>query len=242
MTRAASFPDGMQGGDPRAPQPPPQPPVQGAPSMGSSTPTPAVVDGRDLMKAVSAGEPGAFERLVSTYESRIKAAVARHIVDRASVDDLAQEVLLRLYRARDRYEPTARFETFLYRIIFNICVNHTQYSRRRRHMGFRQGAEDDEPGVPLPADESSLPPPREIELGERAKLLHSAIGRLPDNQRRALLLSRFEGLAYEEIATVMDTSLQAVKSLLWRARENLRVALADRLDEANEPTSESRHE
>ena len=200
--------------------------------MGSSTPTPAVVDGRDLMKAVSAGEPGAFERLVSTYESRIKAAVARHIVDRASVDDLSQEVLLRLYRARDRYEPTARFETFLYRIIFNICVNHTQYSRRRRHMGFRQGAEDDEPGVPLPADESALAPPREIELGERAKLLHLAIGRLPDNPRRALLLSRFEGLAYEEIATVMDTSLQAVKSLLWRARENLRVALVDRLDEA----------
>ena len=203
--------------------------------MGSSTPTPAVVDGRDLMKAVSAGEPGAFERLVTVYESRIKAAVARHIVDRASVDDLSQEVLLRLYRARDRYEPTARFETFLYRIIFNICVNHTQYSRRRRHLAFRQGTEDDEPGVPLPADDTALAPPREIELGERARLLHAAIGRLPENQRRALLLSRFEGLAYEEIAAVMDTSLQAVKSLLWRARENLRVDLSDRLDEAGEP-------
>ncbi len=218
---------------------PPQPsgasPVQGPTSpMGSAAPTASAIDGRDLMQAVSAGEPGAFERLVAAYEPRIKAAVARHVSDRASVDDLSQEILLRLWRARDRYEPSARFETFLYRIIFNICVNHTQYSRRRRHPGFRQGTEDDEPGVPLPADESALPAPRELELSERAQLLHAAIGRLPDSQRRALLLARFEGLAYEEIATVMDTSLQAVKSLLWRARENLRAVLAVRLDEVDE--------
>jgi RNA polymerase sigma-70 factor, ECF subfamily len=232
MTEAASAPLGPGGPGSVGPQPAPGLPVQGAPkTMGSSTAIPAAVDGRDLMQAVSAGVPGAFERLVSAYESRIKAAVARHIVDRASVDDLSQEVLLRLYRARDRYEPTARFETFLYRIIFNICVNHTQYSRRRRHLAFRQGAEDDEPGVPLPADDTALAPPREMELDERSRLLHAAISRLPENQRRALLLSRFEGLAYEDIATVMDSSLQAVKSLLWRARENLRVALAGRLDE-----------
>ncbi|MBM3985794.1 MAG: sigma-70 family RNA polymerase sigma factor [Planctomycetes bacterium] len=202
--------------------------------MGSAAPKASAIDGRDLMQAVSAGEPGAFERLVVAYEPRIKAAVARHVSDRSSVDDLSQEILLRLWRARDRYEPTARFETFLYRIIFNICVNHTQHSRRRRHPGFRQGSEDDEPGVPLPADESALPAPRELELFERAQLLHAAIGRLPDSQRRALLLARFEGLAYEEIASVMDTSLQAVKSLLWRARENLRAVLAARLDEVDE--------
>jgi RNA polymerase sigma-70 factor (ECF subfamily) len=200
--------------------------------MGSAAPITAAVDGRDLMQAVSAGVPGAFERLVDAYEGRIKAAVARHVADRASVDDLSQEVLIRLYRARDRYEPTARFETFLYRIIFNICVNHTQYSRRRRHLPFRQGTEEDEPGVPLPADDATLAPPHELERDERARLLHVAIGQLPENQRRALLLARFEGLAYEEIASVMDTSLQAVKSLLWRARENLRRALEGRLGDS----------
>jgi RNA polymerase sigma-70 factor (ECF subfamily) len=199
--------------------------------MGSATPTAAAIDGRDMMQAVSAGVPGAFERLVTAYEPRIKAAVARHVTDRASVDDLSQEVLLRLYRARDRYEPTARFETFLYRIIFNICVNHTQYSRRRRHLAFRQGSDESEPGVPMPADDTAIAPPQEMERDERARLLHGAIAQLPENQRRALLLARFEGLAYEEIASVMDTSLQAVKSLLWRARENLRRALEGRLGE-----------
>ena len=239
MSAAAPAPLGKDGRGPPAPQPAPAKPVEAPLSpMGSSTAMPTAVDGRDLMQAVSAGQPGAFERLVSAYESRIKAAVARHIVDRASVDDLSQEVLLRLYRARDRYEPTARFETFLYRIIFNICVNHTQYNRRRRHLSFRQGAEGDEPGVPLPADDTALAPPREMELDERARLLHSAIERLPENQRRALVLSRFEGLAYEDIATVMDSSLQAVKSLLWRARENLRVALAGRLDEERGPPAQ----
>jgi RNA polymerase sigma-70 factor (ECF subfamily) len=203
--------------------------------MGGAPTISAAVDGRDLMQAVTAGVPGAFERLVTAYEPRIKAAVARHVADRASVDDLSQEVLLRIYRARDRYEPTARFETFLYRIIFNICVNHTQYSRRRRHLPFRQGSEDDEPGVPLPADEAAIAPPLEMERDERARLLHGAIAQLPENQRRALLLARFEGLAYEEIASVMDTSLQAVKSLLWRARENLRRALEGRLEEAGGP-------
>jgi RNA polymerase sigma-70 factor (ECF subfamily) len=210
--------------------------------MGSPTPTAPALDGRDLMKAVAADEPGAFERLVHAYEPRIKAAVARHVTDRASVDDLSQEVLLRVWRARERYEPSAKFETFLYRIIFNLCVNHTQYSRRRRHASFRQGTEDDEPGVPLPADDAALPAPREMELGERAQLLHAAIARLPDTQRRALLLARFDGLAYEEIATVMDTSLQAVKSLLWRARESLRTALSGRLDEDDQrDTAEGRH-
>ena len=225
------------------PQPAGPSAVQPAASpMGSAAPTAPAIDGRDLMQAVSAGVPGAFERLVTAYEPRIKAAVARHVSDRASVDDLSQEILLRLWRARERYEPSAKFETFLYRIIFNICVNHTQYSRRRRHPGFRQGTEDDEPGVPLPADETALPAPRELELSERARLLHAAIGRLPDNQRRALLLARFEGLAYEEIASVMDTSLQAVKSLLWRARENLRAVLAQRLGEEDTRDSGERHD
>jgi RNA polymerase sigma-70 factor, ECF subfamily len=186
-------------------------------------------DGREMMLAVAAEEPGAFERLVQVYEPRIKAAVARSINDRASVDDLAQEVLLRLYRARSRYEPTARFETFLYRIIFNLCVNHTQYQRRRRTLPLEQGTgTEDEPGT-LPQDESARLPLEHAAEAERAKLVHAAVAQLPESQRRALQLSRFEGLGYEDIGQVMGLSVQAVKSLLWRAREKLREALQDQL-------------
>lgn len=178
------------------------------------------------MAAVAADEPGAFERLVSTYETRVKAGVARSIRDRSSVDDLAQEVFLRLYRARHRYQPTARFETFLYRIIFNLCVNHTQYSNRRKAWSLDApiGADDEGPGHD-PPDPRGGQPLESLEEDERAAMVREAVELLPDSQRRALILSRFEGLGYEEIGQVMDLSLQAVKSLLWRARENLRKQL-----------------
>lgn len=189
------------------------------------------------MLAVAAGTPGAFERLVAVYEPRVKAAVARSIRDRSSVEDLAQEVFLRLYRARERYRPTAKFETYLYRIIFNICVNHTQYMARRRSLSLDVGADDESGRAALaPADDKEPRPLEALEASERAVQVRRAIEALPDNQRRALVLSRYEGLSYEEIAEVMSISLQAVKSLLWRARDNVRQRLAPILGESRDDT------
>jgi len=174
------------------------------------------------MLAVAADHPGAFERLVVVYETRVKAGVYRSIRDASSVDDLSQEVFLRLYKARHRYQPTARFETFLYRIIFNLCVNHTQYQARRRTWSLDTPVGDDEGRTIDPEDTRAGVPLDQLEQDERAVFVQEAVESLPDSQRRALLLSRFEGLGYEEIGQVMDLSLQAVKSLLWRARENVR--------------------
>lgn len=188
-------------------------------------------DGRQLMLAVSRDLPGAFERLVVTYEKRVKAGVARSVRDKSSVDDLAQEVFLRLFRSRHRYQPTARFETFLYRIIFNLCVNHTQFSARRRTLSLDAPLSGAEDMHIEPADDRGQLPLEALEQAERARLVRAALDELPDSQRRALLLNRFEGLGYEEIAGVMDLTLQAVKSLLWRARENLRRRLMPVLGE-----------
>ena len=179
-------------------------------------------DGRELMLAVAADEPGAFERLVKVYETRVKAGVFRSIRDSSSVDDLSQEVFLRLYKARHRYQPSARFETFLYRIIFNLCVNHTQFYARRKAWSLDTPAGDDDSRGIEPEDQSATMPHEQLEAVERAVFVRRAVNALPDAQRRALMLSRFEGLGYEEIGQVMDLSLQAVKSLLWRARENVR--------------------
>ncbi len=184
------------------------------------------------MMAVAADVPGAFERLVEAYEPRVKAAVARSINDRSSVEDLSQEIFLRLYRARQRYRPTARFETFLYRVIFNACVNFTQYMARRRALSLDRALDDDERGNALePADPGMARPLENIEEQERAVMVRAAIDTLPEAQRRALLLSRYEGLGYEAIGQIMGLSLQAVKSLLWRARDNVRKALIPKLGE-----------
>lgn len=186
------------------------------------------------MLAVTADHPGAFERLVKVYETRVKAGVYRSIRDSSSVDDLSQEVFLRLYKARHRYQPTARFETFLYRIIFNLCVNHTQYQARRRTWSLDTPVGDDESRSIEPEDPRAGLPLEQLEEDERAVFVQQAVDSLPDNQRRALMLSRFEGLGYEEIGQVMDLSMQAVKSLLWRARENVRRKLQPILGEAGE--------
>lgn len=221
---AADEPGGRDPG--QGAQPSPETPVSSeAQAKESPEPVTDVPDGRQLMLAVSTDEPGAFERLVATYETRVKAGVARSIRDRSSVDDLAQEVFIRLFRSRHRYQPTARFETFLYRIIFNLCVNHTQYTARRRAASIDAPvAGDSESGWELP-DERGDVPLEQLAADERARMVRAAVGELPDSQRRALMLNRFEGLGYEEIGQVMELSLQAVKSLLWRARENLRKQL-----------------
>lgn len=189
------------------------------------------------MMAVAADEAGAFDRLVGAYERRVKATVRRFVPNRSSVDDLAQEVFLRLFRARDRYLPTAKFETFLHRVIFNTCVNHTQYMGRRKALSLDAPSSrgDDEPGY-TPPDERVGEPVDHVSRSERAVILRRAVDALPDNQRRAIVLSRFEGLSYEQIGDVMGLSNQAVKSLLWRARESLRKQLQPLLGTDDEDT------
>lgn len=190
------------------------------------------------MMAVAADEAGAFDRLVGAYERRVKATVSRFVPNRSAVDDLAQEVFLRLFRSRDRYLPTARFETFLHRVIFNTCVNHTQYMARRRALSLdaSQSSSDDDGGGYTPPDERIGEPSDDVSRAERAAILRRAVDALPDNQRRALVLSRFENLSYEEIGAVMGLSSQAVKSLLWRARESLRKQLHPLLGTDDEDT------
>ena len=194
--------------------------------MTKNAPIPQIpVDGRDIMVAVSLGTPGAFDLLVKTYEARIKAGVRRHIADRRAVEDLSQEVLLRLYRSRARYKPTARFETFLYRIILNLCVNHTQYSRRRRVLPLDHN-DDVKPGDGVSLVDTAAHSPMDMAIvSEHSAMVRQAVERLPEAQRRAVILSRFSGLGYGEVADQLGMSPGAVKSMLWRARANLRTSL-----------------
>ena len=191
------------------------------------------------MLAVSADKPGAFEALVEFYERQVKAAVARSIRDRSSVDDLSQEVFLRLFRARARYQPTARFETFLYRIIFNLCVNHTQYRNRRRAWSLDAPIQGENDGTFEIEDDAERGPLETLQDSERARLVREGVEMLPEKQRQALIMSRFEGLGYEDIATVMGLSLSAVKSLLWRVRDNLRDHLRPILDDSFFPPADA---
>jgi RNA polymerase sigma-70 factor (ECF subfamily) len=173
------------------------------------------------------GDDGAFRRLVLHYGERIAAFFRRAGADAASAEDLAQEAFLRVARARDRYEPTARFTTWLHRILFRMAMNDRQRNRWRRAVPIAPSRRRDEsePAHPEPMEERRSDPAEAVSLLELRERVRGAVADLPEPQRTALLLHRFEGCSYDEVGAALELSLPAVKSLLFRARENVRKRL-----------------
>jgi RNA polymerase sigma-70 factor, ECF subfamily len=176
-----------------------------------------------LMLAFQRGDEGAFRTL---YERHARAMVAfcHHFIrDAARAEELAQDVFVNVYRARDRYRRSARFKTFLYRVASNLCLNEL---RRPERAAVPLDHGD---GGPPDPDETASPAagPEDVARGralERA--VQGMLVRLPEKQRAALVLCRFEGLSYEEIALVLDATVPAVKSLIHRATVAAASALA----------------
>ncbi len=182
--------------------------------------------GADLMRRVEAGDAAAFRELVDRYRGSVLRTVHRYCGDRARAEELTQDVFVRVYRARERYERKAKFETWLYRIVFNLCANAADYQRRRRTLSLDRSTEDGEPRGARIDDPESVEPLAALERDELRQRVREAIDRLPEQQRAALVLSRYRGMPHQEIAEALETTGEAVKSLLFRARENLRTMLS----------------
>jgi RNA polymerase sigma-70 factor (ECF subfamily) len=186
-----------------------------------------------LFLAFQRGDASAFRAL---YERHARAMVAfcfHHVRDAARAEELAQDVFVKLHRARDGYQPSARFKTFLYRIAANHCLNEL------RRGEWRARAADRAAGADAPADPDALPsraagPEAEIEAGRLEEAVKAMLDRLPDKQRTAFVLARFDGLSYEEIADVLETSVSAVKSLVHRATVAAAAALSPFTNAATE--------
>jgi RNA polymerase sigma-70 factor (ECF subfamily) len=179
-----------------------------------------------LMLRVQDDEPGAFAELVERYWTRIFGRFYRSLSDREEAEDLAQEVFLRLYRSRKRYQPRARFGTWLFHIAQNVARNALR--SRRRHPCVRLnplvGAEEDAAGLPYLTDRSEAPS-RPIERAELAGVVRAAVSDLAGRQRTAVELHQFQNRTYDQVAAEMDMSPKAAKSLLYRARIQLRALL-----------------
>lgn len=181
-----------------------------------------------LMLRVKGGDDDAFAQIVQKYQSRLIGVFANMFADTALAEDLAQEVFLRIYRARQGYEPTAKLSTWIFQIANNLASNSRRSKGRKKEVQFQLGNSGSqslnlgEGGV---ADKSGLMPTRQIDKNELQERVQQALGHLNERQRMAVLLHRFEGMSYADIADTMQLSTQAVKSLLSRARENLREVL-----------------
>ena len=194
--------------------------------------------GRELMLRLARGDMRAFEEIVVSSERAVRNFAFRYLGDERKAEDVAQETFLRVYTARSRWRPDAKFHTWLFTIASRLCLNAIRSQRRERRV-MRPAAvggdgSDELAGAPARRTAS---PPDGVLAAERAELLRRAVAALSENQRRALLLHRFEGLSYREVAEAMGLTLEAVRSLLVRARRNLHDRLAPLL-RADEPAAE----
>ncbi len=180
-----------------------------------------------LMLRVSAGDNAAFEELVLRYQDRLVGFFFHLVHDRAAAEDLAQECFLRVYRSRERYEATARFSTWLFRIAHNLASNQKRGSVRRREIPLANSSDAHEFQVNEQnlAEKSALMPTRQLDSNEMRDVVRMAIEELSERQRTAVVLHKFEEMSYEEIGEVMGLGVVAVKSLLSRARGKLKEAL-----------------
>ncbi|MCC6405762.1 MAG: sigma-70 family RNA polymerase sigma factor [Planctomycetes bacterium] len=184
--------------------------------------------GAAWMLAYQGGDERAFDRLVEKYSGQLFALFTRFLGPAPEREDLVQEVFLRIVRNRERYEPTARFSTFLYRIAFNLAVNRTEREGSRDVQSL-DGGDDAAPRDF--SDPNVVPPSHALEREDVVGAVRAAIAELSPAQRMALILAKYEELPYEQIAEVMGTSEKAIKSMVHRARENLRARLAPYLTE-----------
>jgi RNA polymerase sigma-70 factor (ECF subfamily) len=181
-----------------------------------------------LMLEVRDDSAAAFEELVLRYQVRLIRVLEHLVGSRDQAEDLTQEVFLRVYRARKQYVTTAKFATWLFTIANNVASNALR-NRARRHEVTLQGRDSGPLGA-RPLDRmvqasSGLMPARQLDKVEMRQVVRLALESLSERQRLAVLLNKFEGMSYADIAETMELSPQAVKSLLSRARENLREVL-----------------
>lgn len=183
-----------------------------------------------LMVAFQRGDESAFRTLFERH-ARSMVAFCHHFVrDAARAEELAQDVFLKLHNAAPSYRPSARFKTFLYRIASNHCLNEL----RRGEYGAR-GAEPRGEAVDLDALPGGAATPEEEAVGDAlGRAVGELLRRLPERQRAAFAMCRFQGLSYEEIAEVLEVSVPAVKSLIHRATEAAAEALAPFAPDAGE--------
>jgi len=182
----------------------------------------------EVMLRVKAGDDSAFEYLVQKYRRPMVGFMYRMVHNPAAAEDLAQEVFLRIYRSREGYEPSAKFTTWLYRIATNLAVNHARDTRHERPENQVSIDEPDEDtGLTVDIADGTLTAEESILRRERMAAIRQKVHALPERQKMAVIMHKYQQMDYKQIAEVLKLSESATKSLLFRAYETLRVQLKD---------------
>src|SRR5438552_10112355 len=214
------------------PPDPAQPPAshQALPEAGSAPAAVAADPDVALMLRLQAGDEAAFQDLFRKYSPRVLQYARRFVGSVAQAEELTQDVFVQVFRFRHRYRPQSRLTTWVFTIATNLCLN--ELRRPERHLRVdlleRRDAEEGREGPQLP-DPAAVTPEEGAASRELARRLEVAVASLPAKQRAALLLSRFDGLAYRDVAEALGCTEGAVKALLFRATQSLKKTLREYL-------------
>ncbi len=203
------------------------------PSPQADSDADADANARDIawMARLKTGDTAALQNLIEAHQQRIIGTVTKMLGDEAEAEDVAQQVFIRVWKSAGRYEPTAKFTTWLYKITRNLVFN--ELRRRKRHTAQsldRPLGSDDDDRAPQIADPSVKAPDTALLDAEMQAAIQSAIDSLPETQRLAIILRRYDDVSYEEIAEILELTVPAVKSVLFRARTDLREKLRQYLE------------
>ncbi len=211
------------------------PNLAGAPASSAPAAVPNSIVSRDeavsdvdAMLRVKTGDESAFTYLVQKYRRPMVGFMCRLCHNPSTAEELAQEVFLRVYRSRASYEPTAKFTTWLYRIATNLAVNHARDTRHERPENtLRLDEPDRETGTAPDLADDSLSAEEQLLKRERLAAIRRKVNALPERQRVAVIMHKYQQMDYREIAGVLKLSESATKSLLFRAYETLREQLKE---------------
>ena len=187
-----------------------------------------ILSDAEVMLRVAAGDDGAFDYLVEKFRRPMNSFMYRMTRNQAVAEELAQEVFLRVYRSRQTYAASAKFTTWLYRIATNLAVNHardTKYERPENTVNIDEP--DTETGLTMDVADRGLNAEQQILRRERLAAIRKHVEALPERQRAAVIMHKYQNMDYKQIAEVLKLSESATKSLLFRAYETLRETLKE---------------
>ncbi|HUA14136.1 MAG TPA: sigma-70 family RNA polymerase sigma factor [Verrucomicrobiae bacterium] len=188
------------------------------------------VSDADVMLRVRAGDQSAFDYLVQKYRRPMISFMYRMARNAAAAEDLAQEVFLRVYRSRESYEASAKFTTWLYRIATNLAVNHARDTRHERpEVTVSLDEPDEDTGTTLELPDGTMNAEQLMMRRERMLAIRQKVEALPEQQKLAVIMHKYQQMDYRQIAEVLKKSESATKSLLFRAYETLREQLKEYL-------------
>lgn len=185
-----------------------------------------------VMVQFTEGDDSSFDILLEKYQKPIINMIYRIVKDRIIAEDLAQEVFLKVYMSRESYKPRAKFSTWIYKIALNNSLNHLRYLRRHRALSLDSVISTDEDSVHVQVkDNSSSTACEDLQKSELHEKIKEAVDSLPEKQRLAVILSKFQELPQKDISEVLGCSVMAVKLHLYRARITLKEKLSGYIKE-----------